>query len=176
MVGDTPISFGGSYSAMTWSLKKCYTCITLLVEKRQVLDKPLSSILDASFSLMISSVPNLISVSSDSLFALKTPRILHAEGSHSSVWGATRGFLPLSHQRKSPISMVCFLSLYINQDIIFLAQIYNIYSNYLYVYSVPPAHYVIYLSTYYHVSLSLNYIDYWWWWGNWNKGVKRYKF
>ena len=34
--------------------------------------------------------------------------------------------------------------IYVNQDIILLTQIYNVYSNYLYVYSVPAAHYVIY--------------------------------
>ena len=42
--------------------KKCCTCITLLVEKRQVLDTTFSSIFDTSFSLMTSSVSNLMSL------------------------------------------------------------------------------------------------------------------
>ena len=105
---------------MTLNQKKIYTHITLVIEKRQSLNRLLSNISDASFSLMSCSVSSLISLSSDSPSALKTLTILHAKDSHSSVWGATQGFLSLSQWWKFSISLVHFLSIYI---IFFIVQL-----------------------------------------------------
>ena len=105
---------------MTLNQKKIYTHITLVVEKRQFLNKLLSNISDASFSLMSCSVSSLISLYSDSPSALKTLTILHAKDSHSSVWGANQGFLSLSQWWKFSISLVHFLSIYI---IFFIVQL-----------------------------------------------------
>ena len=106
--------------------KKIYTCITLVFEKRQFLNKLLSNISDGSFSLSCS-VSSLISLSSDSPSALETLTVLHAKDSYSSVWGATQGFLSLWEWWKFPVSLVHFLPIYI---IVFIVQLLSCVQNF----------------------------------------------
>ena len=120
LVGDAAISSWGSYSAMTLSCI-CSICITLLVEKRQVLDIPLSTPLSSWHAgFCTSGTPTAAFVL---WFRASCP--CHTNENHLFLW--------------------CISSMYMVTRIQFFWLRYvNIYSNYLYVYSVPPAHYVIY--------------------------------